>query len=61
MILAKDVVERLGAVFAGEDLVAHGGDCRDAGRFVIAQFRINEKNAGWAWLGGRAGVVMGHE
>ncbi len=32
VILAEDVIEGFGAVFSGEDLVAHGGDCGGWGK-----------------------------
>ena len=38
VILTEDVVEGFGTVFAGEDLVTHEGECRDAGGFVMAEF-----------------------
>ena len=38
VVLTEDVVESFGSVFSGEDLVAHGRECRDGGAFVIAEF-----------------------
>ena len=43
MVLTEDVVEGFGAVFAGEDLVTHGGDHRDVGSFVMAGFSRDGK------------------
>ena len=38
VILAEDIVKGSGSVFPGEDLVAHEGECRDVGRFVMTEF-----------------------
>jgi hypothetical protein len=38
VVLAEDIVEGFGSVFPGEDLVAHADECRDHGRFVMAEF-----------------------
>ena len=38
VVLSEDVVEGFGAIFPGEDLIAHGAECRDGGGFVIAEF-----------------------
>ena len=46
MILAKHVGEGFWAVFAGEDLIAHTRECRDAGGFVMIGFRGNRKISG---------------
>ena len=44
VVLSEDVVEGFGSVFAGEDLITHGGECRDGGGFVMAEFSgIREK------------------
>jgi hypothetical protein len=44
VVLSEDVVEGFGAVFAGEDLITHGGECRDGGGFVMAEFGENGKS-----------------
>ena len=53
VVLSKDVIESFGSVFSGEDLIAHGGECRDGGGFVMAEFSGIEK---WR-VGGRGKVA----
>lgn len=43
MILSEDIVEGFGSVFTGEDLITHGGECRDGSGFVMAEFQEFEK------------------
>lgn len=43
VVLAEDIVKRFGSVFPGEDLVAHEGECRDEGGFVMTEFSRNGK------------------
>jgi hypothetical protein len=38
VVLPEDVIKGFGAVFPCEDLVAHGGECRDDRRFVMEEF-----------------------
>ena len=49
MVLSEDVVEGFGSIFAGEDLITHGGECRDGGGFVMAEFSGIGKM--WDWRG----------
>jgi hypothetical protein len=47
VVLSEDVVEGFGSVFAGEDLITHGGECRDGGGFVMAEFSGIGKILDW--------------
>ena len=47
VVLSEDVVEGFGSVFAGEDLITHGGECRDGGGFVMAEFSGIGKMLEW--------------
>jgi hypothetical protein len=38
VVLPEDVGKSFGAVFPCEDLVAHGGECREVRRFVMDEF-----------------------
>jgi hypothetical protein len=46
VILTENVVESSGAVFSGEDLVAHGRECREWCGFVMAEFSLRWKIQG---------------
>ena len=58
VVLSEDVVEGFGSVFAGEDLITHGGECRHGGGFVIAEFRGNLQKFGGRGLKA-AGLSLG--
>jgi hypothetical protein len=61
VVLSEDVVEGFGSVFAGEDLITHGDECRDDGGFVMAEFRGIRKMLDWRpekFVGQAAGMLL---